>query len=133
MEIEDYIGILVVIVLVVVLLLVILVPFICFNGCLPEYSMGERTGDVYKFSEKGLIWKSWEGEMYLGGVVSGNNGNLEMEKFYFSLPKDADVKLVNEIKECSKRKSECSLEYSQYYIAPMWLDSSYVITKVLPH
>jgi hypothetical protein len=59
-----------------------------FIGWGANFSDGERTGDIYKFSKKGLIYKSWEGEMYLGGVHStdGDKPTLEMDKFYFSIP-----------------------------------------------
>lgn len=38
-----------------------------------EYSKGARTGMINKFTEKGLIWKTYEGEMALEGIVSGEN------------------------------------------------------------
>jgi hypothetical protein len=34
-------------------------------GCTENYSNGERIGFVTKFSNRGLIWKSWEGELNL--------------------------------------------------------------------
>jgi hypothetical protein len=37
------------------------------TGCI-EYSDGERTGTVTKLSRKGLICKSWEGGIYMGGI-----------------------------------------------------------------
>lgn len=37
------------------------------TGCI-EYSDGSRVGYVTKFSHKGLVWKSWECEMNLGGM-----------------------------------------------------------------
>jgi hypothetical protein len=47
-------------------------------GC-GEYSDGERVGTIQKFSRKGLIAKTWEGEMLLGGLkrktVSGTDSN----------------------------------------------------------
>ena len=33
-----------------------------------EYSAGERVGIINKFSYKGVLWKTWEGEMVLGGL-----------------------------------------------------------------
>jgi len=38
------------------------------TACGRGYSEGERSGVIFKFSSKGLIWKSWEGEMNLGGM-----------------------------------------------------------------
>lgn len=38
------------------------------GGCNCPYSDGMRVGTVTKISKKGLICKTWEGEMFLGGV-----------------------------------------------------------------
>ncbi len=35
-----------------------------------EYSNGTRVGVINKFSHKGFIWKTYEGEMALEGIVS---------------------------------------------------------------
>jgi len=45
-------------------------------GC-GEYSDGERVGTIQKFSTKGLVAKTWEGEMLLGGLrrKSSTDGN----------------------------------------------------------
>lgn len=45
-------------------------------GC-GEYSDGERVGTIQKFSTKGLVAKTWEGEMLLGGLrrKSNTDGN----------------------------------------------------------
>lgn len=47
-------------------------------GC-DHYSQGDRVGVVYKFSRKGIICKTWEGEMNLGGMrqQSDANGNSQ--------------------------------------------------------
>ena len=47
-------------------------------GC-GEYSDGVRIGTIQKFSYKGLVAKTWEGEMLLGGLKrktsTDSNGN----------------------------------------------------------
>ncbi len=55
-----------------------------------SYSKGERAGYVQKFSEKGWICKTWEGEMAMvtmPGTVA--------EKFYFTVPDDAVAAKIN--------------------------------------
>ena len=49
------------------LLLLSLVAIMAFGtmSCRQNYSNGERIGFVTKFSEKGVFWKSWEGELNL--------------------------------------------------------------------
>jgi hypothetical protein len=56
-----------------------------------SYSTGERAGYVQKFSRKGWICKTWEGEMALismPGTVA--------EKFFFSVRDDAMAARINQ-------------------------------------
>ncbi len=55
-----------------------------------SYSAGERAGYVQKFSKKGWICKTWEGEMAMvtmPGTVA--------EKFYFTVRDDAVAEQIN--------------------------------------
>ena len=49
------------------------------------YSEGYRAGLLQKFSHKGTIFKTYEGEMILSSVSSTSNVAIASEKFYFSL------------------------------------------------
>jgi hypothetical protein len=49
------------------------------------YSDGYRAGLLQKFSHKGNIFKTYEGEIILSSVTSTNNVALASEKFYFSV------------------------------------------------
>jgi len=42
------------------------------------YSEGNRAGRLIKFSKKGFIFKTYEGELNLGGVSNATNGNIMM-------------------------------------------------------
>ena len=52
-------------------------------GCSENYSNGERIGFVTKFSNRGLIYKSWEGELNL--TQTGMNTS---STFQFSIDND---------------------------------------------
>lgn len=41
---------------------------LALTGCDTLYSDGQRTGVVQKISNKGLIWRTWEGELVLDGI-----------------------------------------------------------------
>jgi len=43
---------------------------------------------LQKFSHKGNVFKTYEGEMVLSSVRSNNNVPLASEKFFFSVTKD---------------------------------------------
>lgn len=49
------------------------------------YSEGYRAGLLQKFSKKGNIFKTYEGEIILSSVTSTNNVALASEKFLFSV------------------------------------------------
>jgi len=50
------------------------------------YSEGYRSGLLQKFSYKGTLFKTYEGEMILSSVESNRNIALASEKFLFSVP-----------------------------------------------
>lgn len=54
------------------------------------YSEGNRAGLLQKFSKKGDIFKTYEGEMILSSVESTKNVPLASEKFFFSV-EDKDI------------------------------------------
>lgn len=49
------------------------------------YSEGNRTGLLQKFSYKGTIFKTYEGELILSSIRSQSNVALASEKFFFSV------------------------------------------------
>jgi len=49
------------------------------------YSTGYRAGLLQKFSHKGNIIKTYEGEMILSSVISNSNVAIASEKFNFSV------------------------------------------------
>ena len=53
------------------------------------YSDGTRTGLLQKFSRKGTIFKTYEGELIMSSVQSNSNVALASEKFLFSVKDEA--------------------------------------------
>jgi hypothetical protein len=56
------------------------------------FSDGTRTGLLQKFSRKGTVFKTYEGELIMSSVQSSSNVALASEKFLFSV-KDEEVAL----------------------------------------
>lgn len=116
------------------IILVSLITFIYPFGIMENYSDGQRTGDIYKFSKKGLLWKSWEGEMYLGGYHStgGENPTIETDKFYFSIDgASTNTELIEKLQKCSQERQQCTVVYREWLVKPWWLGSGYVAVDVL--
>lgn len=108
---------------------------IIYIGWAPNYSDGERTGEMYKFARKGLIWKSWEGSMYLGGVHSsgGKNPTLQLDTFEFSIAsrnEDERKEIIEKITKCARERAVCTIQYRQWLKSPIYINSSYEVIGV---
>jgi len=73
-----------------------------------SYSSGERAGYVQKFSRKGWVCKTWEGELAIVAVP----GSMP-EKFYFTVRNDSVAALINQ--SLGKR---VALHYNQHKGVP---------------
>ena len=100
-------------------------------GIAPEYSHGERTGVVTKFSRKGIVFKSWEGELNQGGMRRESDGeggtNLVANVIGFNV---SDEKTVEKVRQAHRGGKPVSLEYQQWFIAPMTINNSRVVVGV---
>jgi len=87
-----------------------------------SYSSGERAGWVQKFSSKGWLCKTWEGEM---AVVS--MPGTTSEKFFFTVWSDQVAEQINKV--MGKR---VSLHYEEKVGIPTscFGDTRYYVTKV---
>jgi hypothetical protein len=75
-------------------LIVIILAFFGYWKYFYTFSDGYRAGLLQKFSHKGNIIKTYEGEMVLSSVSSNMNVALASEKFYFSV---TDSKLAQKL------------------------------------
>ena len=73
-----------------------------------SYAKGERAGYVQKFSKKGWICKTWEGELALVSIP----GTMS-EKFYFTVREDSVAARINQ--SLGKR---VALSYKQHMGIP---------------
>lgn len=98
------------------ILLLLIYAFIYFV----PYSEGYRTGELIKFSHKGILVKTWEGEISQG--ISG------AQIFAFSvLDKDQDV--IQKLKD--NQGEYVKLTYVERFATFFWLgDTKYFITSV---
>lgn len=88
-----------------------------------SYSAGERAGYVQKFSKKGWVCKTWEGELAMINMP----GTLS-EKFNFTVHDEAVVKKINE--SMGKR---VSLVYEEHVGIPTTCfgDTGYFVKDIL--
>lgn len=117
-----------------VIIACIIAVMLSFGGCYQlsktEYSTGYRDGTIQKFSQKGLMFKTHEGEMILGGVTSstsGMDGTFNREMFEFTVTDPDVVKAIEAVPPGKKVR----LHYRQ--MATQWKtngDTRYFIVKV---
>jgi hypothetical protein len=107
------------ILLFVLLIAVIVTAYFTFVYYVP-YSEGVRSGELIKFSHKGYVIKTWEGEISQG--ISG------AQIFEFTVPnKHKDI--VEKLK--AYQGKYVRLEYDERYRTFFfWGDTRYFITKV---
>jgi len=94
------------------------------GGFLPDYSEGYREGYVTKISQKGIIWKTFEGQIQVG---TGSQAALQAP-FDFSTD-DPDMAEFVE----GYLGDRVRIKYSQWFIMPFSKgESGYTIIEILP-
>lgn len=86
------------------------------------FSEGYRSGELIKFSRKGVLAKTWEGEISQG--ISG------AQIFEFSV-EDSKVKVIQNLKDLQGKYVKVT--YKERYSTFFWLgDTKYFIIEVEP-
>lgn len=95
------------------------------------YSDGFRYGLLQKFSRRGNLFKTYEGEMILSSVRGSANVPVASEKFFFSVTDEAVAKQLMNLQGRS-----LSVGYKEKNSSAFWRgDSNYVVdsVRVDPH
>lgn len=95
-------------------------------GCVPDYGEGSRVGFVRKISKKGLIFKSWEGEMVLRSSSPGEF-SAEVEKWAFTVDSDEVAAELGKVMESGKR---IKAHYTQWLFPPIKGDTDYRVKRI---
>ncbi len=105
---------------IIVVLAVLLGSYLAV-GC---YSEGERAGNVIKFSHKGFVFKTWEGELMQRPIATTGN-----EAWHFSV---ANQQVADDINNAMAQNKHVVLHYCQRYYAFFWQgETQYFIDKVV--
>lgn len=94
------------------------------------YSEGVRVGTLQKFSNKGVINKSWEGELVMEGEkIKGSGGSVRGGNVWAFSVLDPDVAKV--IDEAVMSGAPIALKYCQVAFQIGQTDTPYRITKAI--
>jgi hypothetical protein len=90
------------------------------------YSEGYRAGLLQKFSSKGTLFKTYEGEMILSSVSSNQDVALASEKFLFTLSNKALIRQFDTL-----QGEKVIVHYRQKNGTIFWRgDSQYLVDSV---
>lgn len=90
------------------------------------YSEGNRYGLLQKFSHRGNIFKTYEGELILSSVRSSANTPLASEKFFFSVTDETVAQQLNNL-----QGRNITVHYKEKNSAAFWRgDSPYIVDSV---
>lgn len=70
-------------------ILIVMLAFLFYWNYYNTFSEGNRSGILQKFSKKGNIFKTYEGELIMSSIQSTSSTTLASEKFYFSVKNDS--------------------------------------------
>ncbi|NVK64202.1 MAG: hypothetical protein HWE22_06425 [Flavobacteriales bacterium] len=99
---------------------VLLVIFVYFRFSF-VYSEGTRVGIIYKFSKKGTIFKTYEGEMVLPGIRNkSKDASMSSNTFNFSVTDEELAKTL-----MKSQGMEVELHYLYYNGALPWRGDRY--------
>jgi hypothetical protein len=122
--------------LLIAVALFVVIPIIAFilglgpwlGGLNLEYSSGFRAGQVTKFSQRGYVFKTWEGELNIGGFTASGDGSYAPNIFRFSV---RDPIIVNEVNKALESGKRIKLTYRQVWVRNAYAaDTDYYIIGV---
>lgn len=90
------------------------------------YSDGNRFGLLQKFSRRGAMFKTYEGEIILSSVKGNTNVTIASEKFFFSVTDEGVAQQLNNL-----QGHNITVHYQEKNSAAFWRgDSPYIVDSV---
>lgn len=99
---------------------------------LGNYSQGTRAGVVQKLSRKGIVIKTWEGQLNLGGFNTTETGGVGATIWDFSV-KGKNQLVLDELEKASLNGKRVKLYYTEKFLKLFWIgETKYFVHKVEP-
>jgi hypothetical protein len=94
------------------------------------YDEGVRAGTVLRISKKGIVFKTYEGQLNLDTFGALRGANPIMEAFDFSVEKSEET-VLQDLQEVALTGERVNLHYVKRYVIFPWRgDTKYFIVKV---
>lgn len=106
----------------------LLIVFILF-AYYANFSSGFRVGVPVKLSSKGVLFKTYEGQLNIGGLTSGEQGVIPTQWDFTVASSDETV--YKGIESAMEQGVRAKLYYKEKYIKLPWRgDTKYLVHKV---
>lgn len=97
-----------------------------------SYGEGYRVGNILKLSKKGVIFKTWEGELsqgFLEGTQDSNAGGVATRIWYFTV--NTDEAVIAQINHAIDSNKKVKVFYKEKYTNLPWVgDTRQIVYKV---
>lgn len=98
------------------------------------YSDGARVGVINKFSKKGVMWKTWEGELALEGITStGTTVGMNVWQFSVDGSSSNEEELSKQLEKYRDLTKKVKIQYRQIMKPLPWRgETDYFVVSVEP-
>ncbi len=107
-------------------ILIVMLAFLFYWNYYNTFSEGNRSGVLQKFSKKGNIFKTYEGELIMSSIQSTSSTTLASEKFFFSVKSDS---LANSMFDFEGKHIVVHYEQKRSHL-PWNGETDYIVTSV---
>lgn len=83
------------------------------TGCKENYSQGEKVGNLIEFTNKGVIWDSWEGRLNM--TQTGMNTSGDPFSFSFDNDRTDQDSLINLMKRAQVEGWKLKIRYHEVW------------------
>jgi hypothetical protein len=112
-----------------IILIVLLISFLVFSY-FANYDQGVRAGNVVRISKKGVMFKTYEGQLNLQSFGALKNASPFAETFDFSVDKKKP-EVIRELEAVALTGERVNLHYVKRYVKFPWRgETKYFITGV---
>lgn len=114
---------------IILMLLLLIVGSALYYVTFGYFSDGTRVGSLIKLSRKGYVFKTYEGQLQVGGMTEGT-GSFNSSTWDFSVDGSNDA-VVNSLNEGMKMGQRVSLHYEEKFFQLPWNgDTKYFVVSV---
>ena len=111
----------------IALVIILILVFVFFSFV--NFSTGYRAGTPIKVSHKGVIFKTWEGQLNVGGITNSAQRAIPTTWDFSIAGEDAEVR--EKIEEAITIGKRVKLSYEEKFVKFFWKgDTKYFVTEV---